>query len=336
MRSPVIAVVIPCYQAREEILGVLSRIGPEVGLIYVVDDCCPQGTGDHVERHCRDQRVAVVRHSTNKGVGGAVLTGYANALRDGADVIVKIDGDGQMDPALLAAFVAPIVDGEADYTKGNRFFNVEDVRAMPRIRLVGNAGLSFLAKLSTGYWELFDPTNGFTAIHAAIVEHLPSGKIAQRYFFETDILFRLNTMQATVVDIPMEAVYGDERSNLRVGAVAPEFLYRHFSNFFKRIFYGYFLRGFSLASIELVLSIALLGFGLVYGSYHWWDAAMTGKATPIGTVMVAALTTLLGVQFGLGFLSFDMRTRSDRPIHPRLMRKARGRTVKQVASTTVV
>ena len=227
-----------------------------------------------------------------------------------------------MDPGLLPLFTEPILAGEADYTKGNRFFHVEDARAMPMLRLVGNAALSFMAKLSTGYWEIFDPTNGYTAIHARLIPHLPLEKIAKRYFFETDMLFRLNTMQAVVVDVPMEAVYGDERSNLRIARVLPEFAGRHLGNLAKRIFYGYFLRDFSLASIELLLAVALLLFGLAFGSYHWWDSIQTGKAAPIGTALLAAVPTLLGVQFGLGFLSFDMRTRPERPIHKRLARSA--------------
>lgn len=322
MTSPVIAVVIPCFGVRKHILDVVHRIGPMATKIYAVDDCCPESSGDFLSQECSDPRVTVLRHSINQGVGGAVLTGYARAVLDGADVIVKIDGDGQMDPALLPLFVEPILDGEADYAKGNRFFHLDDVRAMPRVRLFGNAVLSFMAKLSTGYWEIFDPTNGYTAIHARLIPHLPVEKIAKRYFFETDMLFRLNTMQAVVVEVPMEATYADEKSNLQISRVIPEFLVRHLRNLAKRIFYGYFLRDFSLASIELVLSIVLLVFGASFGAYHWWDSVLTGKATPIGTALLAAVPTLLGVQFGLGFLSFDMRTRPDRPVHRRLARNA--------------
>lgn len=322
MTIPAVAVVIPCFGVRKHILDVICRIGPDVSRIYVVDDCCPEHSGDLVASSCTDTRVSVLRHDRNQGVGAAVLTGYRQAVSDGADVIVKIDGDGQMDPALLPLFVRPILAGEADYTKGNRFFHLDDVRAMPKVRLLGNAVLSFMAKLSTGYWEIFDPTNGYTAISARLIPHLPLEKIARRYFFETDMLFRLNTMQAVVVDVPMEAVYADERSNLKIARVAPEFLGRHLGNLGKRIFYGYFLRDFSLASIELLLSIALLLFGVTFGAYHWLDSVQTSRAAPIGTALLAAVPTLLGVQFGLSFLSFDMRTRPDRPVHKRLAHTA--------------
>ena len=147
------------------------------------------------------------------------MTGYRVALDDGMDIMVKIDGDGQMAPELLPDFVAPILAGEADYTKGNRFFDLEQVSQMPTVRLLGNAVLSFFNKISSGYWNLFDPTNGYTAIHRDVAACLPFGRISRRYFFESDMLFRLNTLRAVVVDIPMHASYGDEVSNLRISKV---------------------------------------------------------------------------------------------------------------------
>ncbi len=204
-----IAVVIPSFRVTRHILGVIASIGPEVQHIYVVDDACPDASGDHVAQHCSDPRVVVLRHDKNQGVGGAVMTGYQAAIAAGAAVIVKVDGDGQMDGRLIPDFVAPILAGEADYTKGNRFFHLEQLRTMPTMRLFGNAVLSLLNKLSSGYWDVFDPTNGFTALHADAARHLPFSKISRRYFFETDMLFRLNTINAVVVDIPMDAVYGD-------------------------------------------------------------------------------------------------------------------------------
>ena len=187
--SATVAVVIPSYKVTRHILGVIAGIGPEITRIYVVDDKCPDNSGDFVSANCRDPRVTVVRHEQNQGVGGAVMSGYRAAIADGASVIVKVDGDGQMDGALIPAFIAPILAGEADYTKGNRFFNLEQIGSMPPMRLFGNAMLSLLTKLSSGYWDLFDPTNGFTAIHADAARFLPFDKISKRYFFESDMLF---------------------------------------------------------------------------------------------------------------------------------------------------
>lgn len=177
-----VAVVIPSYKVRSHILDVIQGIGPEVSQIYVVDDRCPEGSGDFVQEHCFDARVRVIRNPQNLGVGGAVMAGYRAAIEGGAEVIVKVDGDGQMDPSLIPQFIIPILAGEADYTKGNRFFDLEEIRAMPPMRVFGNAVLSLMAKLSTGYWDLFDPTNGYTAIHTEVARQLPFAKISRRYF----------------------------------------------------------------------------------------------------------------------------------------------------------
>lgn len=315
-----IAVVIPCFRVTEKILSVISQIGPEVWRIYVVDDACPDGSGRLVEQCCSDPRVKAIYHSGNQGVGGAVMTGYKSAINEGAEVIVKLDGDGQMDPALIPDFVAPILEGEADYTKGNRFYDLEKVYSMPRVRIFGNAILSFLTKLSSGYWDLFDPANGYTAIHAKVAGHLPLAKISQRYFFETDILFRLNTLRAVVADVPMEARYGDEISNLKVSKIAGEFLFKHVRNIFKRIFYNYYLRDMSLASIELPVGLTMMGFGTVYGSHHWITSVQQGVSTPAGTVMLAALPILMGAQLVLAFIGHDIANTPRRCIYKRISR----------------
>lgn len=310
-----IAVVIPCYRVTRHVIEVISSIGNEVGRIYVVDDACPDGSGKYVEEHCLDQRVKVVWHESNQGVGGAVMTGYRAAIADGAEVIVKVDGDGQMDTSLIPDFVEPILAGEADYTKGNRFFDLEEICAMPRVRLFGNSILSFMTKFSSGYWDLFDPTNGYTAIHTDVARHLPFRKISCRYFFETDMLFRLNTLRAVVVDIPMNAKYGDEVSNLRISKIMGEFLFKHLRNFTKRIFYNYYLRDLSLASLELPLGLAMFLLGAGFGVFHWIESAQEGVVSPAGTVMLAALPILMGVQFILAFLGYDIASVPRRPIH---------------------
>lgn len=315
-----IAVVIPSYKVRRHILRVIGSIGPEVTRIYVVDDCCPDQSGSFVETNCTDDRVVVLRHRVNEGVGGAVMTGYRQALEDGMDIIVKLDGDGQMDPRLIPRFVGPIARGEADYTKGNRFYDLEGVRTMPKVRLFGNAVLSLMTKLSAGYWDLFDPTNGYTAIHADVAAHLPYEKISKRYFFETDVLFRLNTLRAVVLDVPMTAHYGDEVSNLRISRVLGEFLFKHTRNFCKRIFYNYYLRDMSLASFELPLGLLLFAFGMGVGLVHWGTSIATGIPTSPGTVMIAALPVILGTQFVLAFIGHDVASVPRQPFQSRYTR----------------
>lgn len=313
-----IAVVIPSYKVTRHILGVIALIGPEVSRIYVVDDKCPENSGAWVREHCRDLRVTVIEHAENQGVGGAVMTGYAAAIADGMKVIVKVDGDGQMNPALIPSFISPIVHGEADYTKGNRFYDLEQIGAMPPVRLFGNAVLSLMTKLSSGYWNLFDPTNGYTAIHADVARRLPFAKISRRYFFETDVLFRLNTLNAVVADVPMDAVYADEESNLKISKVVTEFLAKHIRNFIKRLFYNYYLRNMSLASIELPLGIAMMLFGLIYGGTSALAARAAGVPTAAGTVMVSALPVLMGAQLILAFLAYDIASVPRQPLHTRL------------------
>jgi dolichol-phosphate mannosyltransferase len=315
---PRVAVVIPCYREKRFVLDVLAGIGEEVWRVYVVDDGCPEGTGDLVETVCTDPRVRVIRHDVRRGVGGATLTGYRHALDEGAEVVVKIDGDGQMDPAMIPHIVAPIVSGAADYTKGNRFYRLEGLAAMPRGRLIGNALLSFLTKFSTGYWDVFDPTNGFTAIHASVARELPFSKIHHGYFFESDVLFRLNTLRAVVAEVPMEARYGDEDSELRAARVVAPFLLRHLGNLGKRIFYSYYLRGFSVASLELVFGLALVALGVAVGGYWWIVGPARGTIATSGTVMFAALPVIIGVQLLLAFLSYDMQSQPRVPLHTRL------------------
>lgn len=317
-----VAVVIPAYKVRRHVLDVIARIGPEVDRIFVVDDCCPERSGDFVAEHSTDPRVVVLRNEVNRGVGGAMITGYKAALEDGADLAVKIDGDGQMDPSLLPRFIDPILTGEADYTKGNRFYNLDEIRQMPALRLFGNTALSFMSKLSTGYWDVFDPTNGYTAIHRNVLRDLPYDKISRRYFFETDMLFRLNTLRAVVVDIPMSASYGDEVSNLKISNVLGEFLFKHARNFVKRIFYNYYLRDLSVASIELPLGVLLIVAGTAFGACQWMASAAAGQATPAGQVMLSALPILVGIQLLLAFVSFDIASVPRRPLSRRWARSA--------------
>jgi len=308
-----IAVIMPCYQVKKHVLDVLKKMGPEVGLIYVVDDACPEHTANFVQQHCTDKRVHVIRNAQNLGVGGAVMVGYKAAMEDGANIMVKVDGDGQMDPSIIPRMVAPILAGKADYTKGNRFFDLDALRAMPRMRLFGNAVLSLMAKLSTGYWNLFDPTNGYTAIHANIAKHLRFNKISPRYFFETDMLFRLNILRAVVIDVPMTAQYGSEVSNLKISKIIGEFFFKHIRNFWKRIFYNYYLRDMSLASLELPMGLFLFGFGVCFGGYQWAHFSSIHTPAPTGTVMIATLSILMGFQLLMAFLNYDINATCSYP-----------------------
>lgn len=303
-----IAVVIPAYKVGKKLEILLSQITSEVDEIYVIDDACPGQSGAKSAANSQDSRIRLIVHEENLGVGGATLSGYRRAIESEADIIVKLDGDGQMNPKLIKHLVKPIIENEADYVKGNRFFNIEEVRAMPKIRILGNVILSFYSKLSSGYWNIFDPNNGFTAIHKDTLKVLPLEKISKRYFFESDMLFRLNLARAKVVDMPMTAVYGDEKSNLSIRRTVIEFPIKHVRNLVKRIAYSYFLRDFTLASVELLLGSLLCAFGLITGTYNWIHSASLQRPTTTGTLILVAMAILSGIQLILSFTSYDMQS----------------------------
>lgn len=313
-----VAVVIPCYRVGEAVLEVLKSIGPEVSDIFVVDDACPMNTGKLVREKVRDSRVRVVELSKNQGVGGATLAGFASAAEAGAQILVKLDGDGQMNPALISRLIRPIAQGSADYVKGNRFSHPNQLRSMPMLRLWGNSALSFIAKASTGYWKIMDPTNGFVAIHREVFLQLPHDRIEKRFFFETDLLYRLGRIGAVVRDFSMHAVYGEEKSNLRISKVLPEFAFKHARNLLKRIADRYFINDFNAGSLELLLGTVLCAFGSLFGAYHWWLSARFGVLATTGTVMIATLPVILGFQLLLSFLNYDLTNQPDHPLQAEL------------------
>jgi len=309
-----VAVVIPSYKVKKHILALIPEIGSEISKIYVVDDKCPENSGLFVQENCHDPRVEVLFNEKNMGVGGAVKTGYKKALLDDIEIIVKLDGDGQMNPKLIPALIKKIEQGKADYVKGNRFYNIDTLMTMPKLRLFGNSMLSFINKFVNGYWNIMDPTNGFTAIHLSALKQLPLDKIENRYFFESDMLFRLGVARAVVADMSMDAKYADEVSNLSIRKVLFEFPPKYFVRFFKRIFYSYFLRDFNAASVELILGFVFLIFGFSIGSFYWAQSIKTGISATSGTVMLAALPIILGMQLLLSALSFDMKNLPKEPL----------------------
>ncbi len=312
-----VAVVIPCFRVSRHVLGVIAGIGPEVGRIYVVDDACPERSGDLVERSCRDPRVRVLRHAENRGVGGATVTGYRAALEDGAEVVVKLDGDGQMDASRIPAFVGPLLAGEADYTKGNRFWDLALLEGMPRVRLFGNSMLSLVNKIASGYWNVMDPTNGFTAIHRTALAQLPLDRIDRDYFFESAMLFRLGTIRAVVRDVPLRARYADEKSSLSIHRVLRQFPGKYAVAAAKRFFYGYFLRDFNAGTLQIAAGTLLCAGGGLFGAAKWIHSAVTGTPATSGAVMLAALPTLVGIQLLLAALQFDVQNVPREPLSRR-------------------
>ena len=303
---PKIAVVIPCYKVREKILSVIEKIPDMVSEIIVIDDHCPDLSGAHVRDSIYGKRVKLIFHKENMGVGGAVISGYHFAIENECEIVIKVDGDGQMNPTLIPLLLEPILSGKADYVKGNRFYSIESIRTMPKIRVFGNILLSFINKFSSGYWSIMDPTNGFTAIHIDALKLIPLNKLHKRFFFESDLLFRLYTVNAKVVDVFMEAIYEDEKSNLQIRKILFPYIIGHATNFSKRIVYTYLLRDFNFASLCLTLSIPLLLSGFLFGFYQWFLGISNQIPSTAGAVMITALLLITGFQLLLSFFNYDV------------------------------
>ena len=303
-----ICVVIPAYNAENTIEDVLSGIPDFIDTIIIVNDCSQDNTSRVVET-CqeRDARVILLRHEQNLGVGGAMQSGYLLALEKEARIIVKLDSDGQMDPAFLQQLIEPVLSGEADYTKGNRFLHEKELMSMPYIRRIGNLGLSFLTKAASGYWNIFDPTNGYTAINARALKSLSFDRLANRFFFETSMLLELGLQRMVVKDVFIPANYGIERSYLSAWKSLFEFPPRLFRGMLRRIAYFYFIRDFTAITVFLVMGIGSVLFGSIWGLYEWVRSAILGVAASTGTVMIAVLPFILGVQFVLQAIVMDIQ-----------------------------
>jgi glycosyltransferase involved in cell wall biosynthesis len=312
-----IDVVIPCYQVRRHVNAVVreSLAQAFVRNVIVVDDACPEDSAAGVESEfAADGRVIVIRHASNQGVGGAVVSGYRHAFEHGADIAVKVDGDGQMPPQRIGQLIAPILRKQADYTKGNRFYSPQHLAGMPGMRLFGNATLSLVNKFSSGYWSIIDPTNGFTALSRAAYSQLDTEKLERRYFFESDMLYQLGIANAVVEDVPMPAVYNGEPSSLNIYRVAVEFPPKYFKRFVKRIGFRYFLREFNIASLEILLGVPAFLAGLVFGIYQWVVHVERDELTPAGTTMIVGLLILMGFQMILSAINYDVVHEPERPL----------------------
>ena len=305
---PKIIVVIPCYKVSKQILKVISNIPEEISCIILVDDQCPEKTGEYVSKNINDPRVTILTNSKNLGVGGATKVGYLQAIKYQADIIVKLDGDGQMHPKDIAKLSKAITEEKYNYAKGNRFFTIKNVKQMPIIRKFGNLVLSFMSKLSTGYYEIFDPNNGFTAIDSDYLTQLPLDEIDNRYFFESDMLYQLNLLGAKVLDIPLPAIYKDEHSSLNIWQSVIIFPKKHLINFVKRIIYTYYLRDFNIASVQLLVGSIFFWWGSVLGLTTWLHNMKNGVSSATGTIMLVGILIITGVQLLLSFLNFDMRS----------------------------
>ena len=290
-----LAVIVPAHNEAAHIGPVLESMPQEVDRVFVVDDASTDGTAEVVGR-IADNRIRVLRHDTNRGVGAAMRTGYRAAIEEGFDLVAKMDADGQMRPEELARLIEPFHMGIADYTKGNRFYFRNATLGMPAHRSFGNSALSFMTKLASGYWHVFDSQCGYTVASVPFLELLDLDQIADDYFFENDMLICMNALNARVVDVPVTTIYGAEVSGVRTHRVAFNFPPRLVSGGLRRFWRKQLVTDFSPIAILSLSGLALGLFGAVFGAYHWWESVVTGNAATTGTVMIAVLPLIVGIQ----------------------------------------
>lgn len=319
-----LAVVIPSFRAAATIGAVLRAIGPEVERIYVVDDGCPDSTGERALRDHEDPRIAVLHNPRNLGVGGAMKRGYAQALADGAEIVVKLDADGQMDPRHIPRLIAPILEGEADYSKGNRLAPERlmpsgsaprALSAMPPARRAGNMAFSVLHRAATGYWRIGDPANGYTAVHARALERIGIEALADCFFFETDMLFRLNLIDAVVADVPLPACYPGSGSSLRLRRVAPRFAFMTASRLVRRLRAKYFAGRWNLGSVKLAAAMAMIAAAAGLAGWRWLEM-MSGRSG-FGAAGAATACLLLGLGLLAAAGLYDARRTAREPLSGR-------------------
>jgi len=302
-----IAVIIPCYNVSKFIKQVIETLPEFIDYVIAVDDKCPSSSGKITKDiSISNKKVYTVFHKVNKGVGAAVVSGYLKALELGADIMIKMDGDAQMDPKYIESLILPIVENKADYTKGNRFSDFKALRSMPKVRIFGNSVLSFMLKTASGYWDMMDPTNGYTAIHKNAIKKLDTDTLAKRYFFESDMLINLNIENCVVKDVPIPALYGAEESSLNIANVLMKFPPKIFLGLLKRIAFKYFIYSFNIASIYIFFGGLMTMFGLSFGVYKWIVNSNLNIETPTGTVMLAVLPLILGIQLILQAITIDL------------------------------
>ena len=300
-----IIVVVPAYNVERQIERAIGNIPNFVDYIIIVDDCSKDGTEEVIGK-INDERLIILKNNVNKGVGGATVAGLKKGLAMAGDIFVKYDGDGQMDPDRMKELIFSLLEGY-DYAKGNRFIHTNELRQMPKTRLVGNFFLTFLTKLVSGYWHIFDPQNGYFAITRKALEALPLDSLHERYFFENDMLINLNIRNMKVNDVSIPSKYGDEKSSLKIWKIILTFPRLFLRRFVKRIYFKYILYDFSIIGVFYVLGALLLLWGSIFGAYAWTKSILTGIVTTTGTVMISVLPIIIGFQLFLQAIVLEVQ-----------------------------
>ena len=307
-----IAVIIPTYKAEKTIAQVIKGIPDFVDKVIIVDDKSPDATAKIAEKFLSD-RVKLIRLKENQGVGGATLAGFREAEKYDIDILVKMDSDNQMDPIFLPHLIHPLLNKEADLTKGNRFLYVRELASMPPIRILGNFFLSLFTKVSSGYWQIFDPTNGYIALNANSFQFLQINNLDKRFFFESSLLNEAGLNRFVVKDIYITAKYQEENSNL--SEIHSFFIFpkKLLIASIKRFWIQYIVRDFGVATLYSLSGISAVIFGFAFGLYHWIDSYLAKVETPTGTVMLAILPIIIGIQMLIQAIVIDIQNQPQDP-----------------------
>jgi glycosyltransferase involved in cell wall biosynthesis len=301
-----VTVVVPAYNEERLIMTVIETMPRFVDHIVVVDDASTDQTYAVVSG-ARDKRTTLLTSSRNQGVGGATVLGYRQALTLGSDIVVKMDGDAQMAPEYLSHLLDAVIDEDYDYAKGNRFLIPEFLPVMPKLRLFGNIALTFLTKLATGYWQVFDPQNGYTAIKAEFLKKVNLDAVHRGFFFENDMLVQLSLLDARVKDVPIPARYAGEVSSLNPLQILFTFPTLLFHRGWRRVWHNYVIRDFNPIALFLFTGLAFLLWGTLFGLYTWIRSSVTDEFASTGTVMLSVLPFVIGFQLLLQALVLDIQ-----------------------------
>lgn len=306
-RNQQIAVVIPYYNASRHIVDVVRKLPAFIDEVIIVDD---RGNEElplqKIDDLSRESIITVVKNTINLGVGGATKNGFLKAIENNHNIVIKVDADDQMDSAYIEEMVNYLIDDKAEMVKGNRFVNTKALMQMPFVRRLGNLGLSFLTKVATGYWNNFDPTNGFLALNTGVLKKINFENLSDRYFFETSLMAELYFVNVRIKDVSMPAIYGEEKSAMSVWKMPLIFSKKLFSLFVKRIIKQYFLFDFNIASLYIFVGLPMFLFGVIYGIYNWYHYSSNDMFTPTGTIMLVSLSIILGFQLLLQAIQYDI------------------------------
>ncbi|RAR46616.1 glycosyltransferase family 2 protein [Flavobacterium lacus] len=303
-----VAIVIPYYNASEKITYVINKIPEFINYVIIVDDCGNQPLPQEIilANINKQTEIFFLKNQSNLGVGGATKLGFKKAIDLNVDIVIKVDADNQMDLSYLPYLIEPIISKQADYVKGNRFRDFKALKKMPVIRRIGNLVLSFLIKISTGYWNVFDPTNGYFAVKVTDLKQLDFSKLSNRYFFETSLIAELYYLDSRIMDLTMPAVYNDEKSSMKVWQMPIIFSWNLLKLFIKRILKKYFLFDFNIGSLYILAGLPLFLFGIIYGIHNWIYYSNLKVLTPTGTIMLVTLSIILGFQLLLQAIQYDI------------------------------